>query len=125
MATRTAPPASVRPPRSRLRPDAATVWLALHTSRARPGLRLAVNVLFALAALAALGVLFVQEVDLLPTLFVAASLLYLVAPVSIVRHIVDLHGGTVAAASDGPGHGTTITIRLPATRPGASASSCQ
>jgi hypothetical protein len=64
-----------------------TVWLALHTSRARPGLRLAANVLFALSALAALGLLFVDEVDLLPTLFVAGSLLYFVAPVSIVRHI--------------------------------------
>jgi ion channel len=64
-----------------------TVWLALHTSRARPGLRLAVNVLFVLAAAGALGVLFVDRVDLLPELFVAGSLLYFVAPISIVRHI--------------------------------------
>jgi PAS domain S-box-containing protein len=32
---------------------------------------------------------------------------------AIVRHIVELHGGTVAAASPGPGRGTTFTVRLP------------
>jgi PAS domain S-box-containing protein len=32
---------------------------------------------------------------------------------SIVRHIVELHGGTVAAKSEGTGRGTTMTIRLP------------
>lgn len=32
---------------------------------------------------------------------------------AVVRGIVDLHGGTVEAASDGPGHGTEITLRLP------------
>src|SRR5262245_44311172 len=64
-----------------------TVWLALHTSRARPGLRLAVNVLFVLSAIAAVAFLFVDESDLLPALFIAGSLLYVVAPISIVRHI--------------------------------------
>ncbi len=32
---------------------------------------------------------------------------------SIVRHIVDLHGGTVTAHSDGPGKGSVFAIRLP------------
>ena len=32
---------------------------------------------------------------------------------SIVRHIIDLHGGLVQAESLGRGHGTTITVRLP------------
>ena len=32
---------------------------------------------------------------------------------SIVRHIVELHGGTVTAASDGPGRGASFTVRLP------------
>ncbi|MGH9942864.1 MAG: response regulator, partial [Pyrinomonadaceae bacterium] len=33
---------------------------------------------------------------------------------SIVRHIVELHGGHVSAESAGPGRGTTFTARLPA-----------
>ncbi|MBS1818346.1 MAG: DUF4118 domain-containing protein [Acidobacteria bacterium] len=33
---------------------------------------------------------------------------------AIVRHIVELHGGLVAVASDGVGRGTTFTVRLPA-----------
>ena len=33
---------------------------------------------------------------------------------AIVRHLVELHGGTIAAASDGPGHGATFTVTLPA-----------
>ena len=32
---------------------------------------------------------------------------------AIARAIVQAHGGTVAAASDGPGQGATVTIRLP------------
>ena len=32
---------------------------------------------------------------------------------AIVRHIVELHGGTVAVESEGEGHGATFTVRLP------------
>ena len=34
---------------------------------------------------------------------------------SIVRHLVELHGGTVQAESAGPGHGATFTVTLPLT----------
>jgi CheY-like chemotaxis protein/anti-sigma regulatory factor (Ser/Thr protein kinase) len=33
---------------------------------------------------------------------------------AIVRHLVDLHGGAVAAESDGPGKGSRFTVTLPA-----------
>ncbi|MBD2243556.1 PAS domain-containing protein [Nostoc sp. FACHB-888] len=36
---------------------------------------------------------------------------------SIVRYIVELHGGTVQAASPGEGQGTTLTVRLPLREP--------
>lgn len=32
---------------------------------------------------------------------------------AIVRHLVELHGGTVSAMSEGPGLGATITVKLP------------
>jgi signal transduction histidine kinase len=32
---------------------------------------------------------------------------------SIVKSIIDLHGGSVAASSDGPGKGSTMTVRIP------------
>ena len=32
---------------------------------------------------------------------------------AIVRHIVELHGGTVRAVSEGEGHGASFVIRLP------------
>jgi PAS domain S-box-containing protein len=35
---------------------------------------------------------------------------------AIVRHLVELHGGTVAAHSPGPGGGSTFTVELPAGR---------
>ena len=36
---------------------------------------------------------------------------------AIVRHIVELHGGTVQASSAGPGLGTTMTVLLPVPAP--------
>jgi signal transduction histidine kinase len=33
---------------------------------------------------------------------------------AIVRHLVELHGGSVTASSDGAGRGTTVVVRLPA-----------
>jgi PAS domain S-box-containing protein len=35
---------------------------------------------------------------------------------ALVRHFVEMHGGSVAAESDGPGTGATFTIDLPAAR---------
>jgi PAS domain S-box-containing protein len=36
---------------------------------------------------------------------------------AIARHLVEQHGGTIRADSDGPGKGTTVSIRLPAGSP--------
>ena len=38
---------------------------------------------------------------------------------SITRHLVELHGGSVGAASPGEGKGSTFTVRLPLTSPGS------
>ena len=34
---------------------------------------------------------------------------------AIVRHLVELHGGTVHADSEGPGSGSTFVVKLPMT----------
>lgn len=36
---------------------------------------------------------------------------------AIVRHLVEMHGGTVAASSPGIGHGATFTVRFPLASP--------
>src|SRR5262249_50314795 len=38
---------------------------------------------------------------------------------SIVRHIVEMHGGAVRAESAGEGQGSVFTVRLPVLEPGA------
>ena len=40
---------------------------------------------------------------------------------AIVRHLVELHGGTVSVASDGIGKGSTFTVRLPLRAPASDA----
>ena len=35
---------------------------------------------------------------------------------ALVRHFVELHGGRVTASSEGPGHGSTFVVTLPAAR---------
>lgn len=37
---------------------------------------------------------------------------------AIARHVTELHGGSIAAESDGPGTGATFRVRLPALAPG-------
>ncbi|HTD50433.1 MAG TPA: ATP-binding protein, partial [Acidimicrobiia bacterium] len=40
---------------------------------------------------------------------------------AVVRRLVELHGGAVRVHSDGPGRGTTVTMRLPCVKAGAPA----
>src|SRR5829696_9634081 len=64
-----------------------TVWLALRTAHAPRGFRLLANGLFVLAAVAAVAHLVAQGDSTMPYVFTAASVLYVVAPFWIVRHI--------------------------------------
>jgi hypothetical protein len=64
-----------------------TVWQALRTSRARPGVRLAAALVFALALVAAGSNLVVSGTALTGFTFLSASVLYLIAPISVVRDI--------------------------------------
>src|SRR5687768_11102670 len=65
-----------------------TVWVALHTSRARHRLRVTASVLVILASVAAVANLFASDADGLVALtFLAGAILYVVAPFSIVQHI--------------------------------------
>jgi PAS domain S-box-containing protein len=44
---------------------------------------------------------------------------------TIVRHLVELHGGAVSAHSDGPGRGSTFTVRLPLAASGTGAAAAR
>lgn len=61
-----------------------TVTYALHVSKARTGLRVAAVVVFALALLAGVGNLVSREQPLVGLAFLASSMLYVLAPLSIV-----------------------------------------
>ena len=65
----------------------ATVRLALHTSGARRAILAVANALFAVAAVGAVVDLFSDHDSLRSFVFIASSALYVVAPISIVRHI--------------------------------------
>jgi hypothetical protein len=65
----------------------ATVRLALHTSQSRRGLLVVANALFVVAAVGAVVALFSDHPALGSFVFISSSALYVVAPVSIVRHI--------------------------------------
>ena len=67
----------------------ATVWLTLRTSRARRGVRLVANIVLCLAAVVAVVSVFAHKPgDQLGGIFTVCCLLYLIAPFSIVRHLV-------------------------------------
>jgi hypothetical protein len=68
----------------------ATVWLALHVSRARREVRYVATAALALAAVVAAGnLVWGEEEDAFGTIvFVTAALLYFIAPLSILRAIV-------------------------------------
>lgn len=65
----------------------ATVRLALHTSQSRRGLLAVANALFVVVAVGAVANLFSGHTTLRSFVFISSSALYVVAPVSIVRHI--------------------------------------
>ena len=64
------------------------VWLVFRVSQAHPSVRRATNVLLVLAALTAAATLFGLGGNNGPLLFAASCVLYFVAPVAIVRHLV-------------------------------------
>ena len=67
----------------------ATVWFTLRTSQARPVVRRIADIVLCLAAVAAVLSFFVhQPGNERGGIFVVCSLLYLIAPFSIVRHLI-------------------------------------
>jgi hypothetical protein len=68
-----------------------TVWFALRTSQARPPVRHAAFVLMAIAAATAVANL-AEPQSARPFLFALGSILYFVAPFSIIRHLLSRSG---------------------------------
>jgi len=67
----------------------ATVWITLRTSQARPVVRRVADIVLILAAVVAVGSFFVHEQgSQLGGIFAVCCLLYLIAPFSIVRHLM-------------------------------------
>ena len=67
----------------------ATVWLTLRTSHARRGVRIVADTVLGVAAVAAVASFFVhQPGNELGGIFTICCLLYLIAPYSIVRHLI-------------------------------------
>ncbi|MGN6176637.1 MAG: potassium channel family protein [Streptosporangiaceae bacterium] len=67
----------------------ATVWLTLRTSHARRGVRIVADTVLCLAAVVAVASFFVhQPGNELGGIFTVSCLLYLIAPFSIVRHLI-------------------------------------
>ena len=66
----------------------ATVWLILRTSQARRGIRLVACIVLCLAAVVAAASFFVQVQYEVGAVSVVCCLLYLIAPFSIVRHLM-------------------------------------
>ncbi|HET6831263.1 MAG TPA: potassium channel family protein [Solirubrobacterales bacterium] len=64
------------------------VWLVFRVAQARPSIRRATNLLLIAAALTAVASLFGLSGDGDPGLFVAGCILYFVAPIAIVRHLI-------------------------------------
>ena len=64
------------------------VWLVFRVSHARPAIRKATNVLLGLAALTAIATLFGLGGADGPVLAAASCILYFVAPVAVVRHLI-------------------------------------
>jgi len=65
-----------------------TVWFALRTSRARRGTRLVADVILVVALLVALGSAIGSDDEAWRGLPFVSALLYFVAPISIIRHLV-------------------------------------
>jgi heme A synthase len=65
-----------------------TVWFALRTSRARRQTRIVADVVLVVAALAVLGSTITGGDDPWKGLPVVSALLYFIAPISIIRHLV-------------------------------------
>jgi hypothetical protein len=67
------------------------VWLVFRVARARPAIRRAANLLLLAAALTAVATLLGIGGDQDEGLFVAGCILYFVAPIAVVRHLISRH----------------------------------